>query len=211
MEAQNDTGSWKIHSSFGSTISNLVDEGDYVYYLVSSNLYRFNKKTRENEVLNKFNDLSDIGIKQIYFNNAKKYLVVVYDNSNIDIIMKSGKVVNLPDIKDIIINRSKTINDITFAGDKFYVATNFGYVVVDDNKFVINESHYYDDQINSVAVVGKWLLIDADNKIYYSLLSAKHETLSTFKSIIFESAKLFPIDANTLFITTGWMFKAKIL
>jgi hypothetical protein len=210
MEAQNDTGSWKIHSSFGSTISNLVDEGDYVYYLVSSNLYRFNKKTRENEVLNKFNDLSDIGIKQIYFNNAKKYLVVVYDNSNIDIIMKSGKVVNLPDIKDIIINRSKTINDITFAGDKFYVATNFGYVVVDDNKFVINESHYYDDQINSVAVVGKWLLIDADNKIYYSLLSAKHETLSTFKSIIFESAKLFPIDANTLFITTGWMFKAKI-
>ena len=75
-QAQSDYGKWIIHPMFaGENITNCIDVGDEVYYLCSDNLYRFDKSTRENEHLNRANYLSDSGVKNIYFNTEKDYIV----------------------------------------------------------------------------------------------------------------------------------------
>ena len=116
LTAQNAVGDWRIHTSFvGSQVSTVAETNGWVYYLSSGNLFRLDKETSENESLNIVNDLSDSGIKQIYYNSDRDYLVVIYDNANIDIIQSDGSVVNMPEIKDAVMTSSKGINDVTFA------------------------------------------------------------------------------------------------
>ena len=105
--AQNAVGNWIIHTSFVGNDVKCVAEGNrWVYYLTSGNLFRLDKETEETEALSIVNDLSDMGIKQIYYNSNKDYLVAVYDNSNIDIILSDGSVVNMPEIKDALMTTS---------------------------------------------------------------------------------------------------------
>ena len=144
VKAQYGVGDWKIHATFsGQNVQNIIDTGDKVYYLVSNNLFCYDKETQENENLNKGNYLSDVLIKQIYYNSYKKYLLVVYDNSNIDIIDHDGKVFNMPDIKDAILTSDKTINHVSFTDKAAYVATSFGYLVLNDSKYEVKESRIY--------------------------------------------------------------------
>ena len=153
--AQNAVGDWRFHSAFvGSDVQAVADAKNWVYYLSSGNLFRLDKQTDENEALSIVNDLTDMVIQQVYYNSDKDYLVVIYSNSNIDIILTDGSVVNMPEIKDAVMTSSKAINNVTFGPDVMFVATDFGYVLIDDTKFVVKESHLYGKKVTSVAQVG---------------------------------------------------------
>ncbi len=209
VKAQYGVGDWKIHATFsGQNVQNVIDTGDKVYYLVSNNLFCYDKETQENEALNKRNYLSDVLIKQIYYNSYKKYLMVVYDNSNIDVIDSNGKVVNIPDIKDAILTSDKAINDVTFTQKAAYLATSFGYLVLNDTKYEVKESRIYNLSMKSVAVVGSTLLLSCNNgTLYYGGVDEAHEYLGTFKSFAVEAGSIFPISNDRFFYTTGYLFR----
>lgn len=209
VQAQYGVGDWKIHATFsGQNVQNVIDTGDKVYYLVSNNLFCYDKTTQENEALNKRNYLSDVLIKQIYYNSYKKYLMVVYDNSNIDVIDSNGKVVNIPDIKDAILTSDKAINDVTFTQKAAYIATSFGYLVLNDTKYEVKESRIYNLSMKSVAVVGNTLLLSCTNgALYYGGVDEAHEYLGTFKSFAVEAGTIFPISNGRFFYTTGYLFR----
>lgn len=202
--AQNAVGDWMIHTSFvGDNVKNVVEGRHWVYYLSAGNLFRLDKETAENESLSKVNYLSDMAINQIYYNCDKDYLVVVYDNSNIDIILSDGSVVNMPEIKDAVMTYGKTINDVTFADGLMYLATEFGYVVVDDKHFVVKESHLYGKSLTSVAEVGDMLLLSSKDAAYYGAADEYHEKLSSFKEAsLSKNCRLFPISENTFYMLT---------
>ena len=130
--AQGAVGGWKIHSIFGSNPQKIIDTGSIVYYLANRHMFSYDKENEETESYSKINKLNDIFIDNIFYNHEKNYLVIAYENSDIDVIMADGSTVNIPDIYNASIQR-KTINDITFAGDRMYVATEFGYVVINDD------------------------------------------------------------------------------
>ena len=145
--AQNAVGDWIIHTSFvGNQVTSVAEGHEWVYYLSGSNLFRLDKSTLENEAMTISGDLSDMGIANIYYNSDKDYLVVVYVNSNIDVISSNGSVVNMPEIKNAVMTSSKAINDVTFAPGLMYLATDVGYVVIDDSKMVVKESHLYGEK-----------------------------------------------------------------
>ena len=206
--AQNGVGDWRLHVPFvGSNVKTVVETRLYVYYLAGENLFRLDKETNENESLNIVNDLSDMTISEIYYNKSKDYLVVVYSNSNIDIIKSNGAVVNMPEIKDAVMTTSKKINDVTFGSGLIYLATDFGYVVIDDSKCVIKESHLYGEPMVSVAKVGDYLLLSTADKFYYGRADAYHELLSSFTVSSFNSnCRVWPIDDHSFFCMTGWTF-----
>lgn len=199
---QNAVGDWYFHSSFvGDKVSTVVETNHWVYYLSGINLFRLDKETQENESLSIINDLSDMGVSQIYYNSEKDYLVIVYTNSNIDVIRSNGSVVNMPEIRDAVMTSSKAINDVTFADGLMYMATDFGYVVVDDNKFVVKESHLYGEEITSVARLGNMLLLSTPSQFYYGDAATYHEVLTSFEtaSLCEGDFLIRPIDANTFF------------
>ena len=181
--AQNAVGDWRIHTSFvGNEVTTVAEGNNWVYYLSGAHLFRLDKQTQENEALNKLNLLSDMMISNIYYNPDKDYIVVVYSNANIDIIRSDGSVVNMPEIKNAVMTSSKTVNDVTFAPGKIYLATAFGYVVIDDTKFVVEESHFYTEALTSVAQAGDLLLISTASRLYYGDANEYHDQLSTFNA-----------------------------
>ena len=95
------SNNWKVHPYFVATkLQNNIDTGDKVYYLVSNTVYCYDKESNSTETLNNSNMLSDISVVNMYYNDLKNYVMLVYDNSNIDIILADGRVVNVPEIKN---------------------------------------------------------------------------------------------------------------
>lgn len=203
-QAQNDYGKWVIHPIFaGENITNCIDTGDDVYYLASDNLYHYDKSTQENEHLNRANYLNDSGVDNIYFNAQKNYLMVAYHNSNIDVIdVSTGNVSNISDIKNADISTSKAINDITFAsGNRAVVATDFGFVILNDSKLEVISSFISDKAMAGAMIMGGYLIVNHDGTLYYAPENKHIQQLKDFKSAsVGMAGRLLPIGDNRFFI-----------
>lgn len=202
--AQLGSGQWKIHPYFvGSSATNCIDAGDRVYYLSSGSLYCYNKEAGQNQVLDANNVLNGTKISQIYYNYDKQYLVVAYNDCNIDIIHNNGEVVNVPAIKEVVLHRSKVINDVTFTGSKIYVATSFGYIVLDGETFAVKETRDYNASVSSVAEVGGYKVMSLYNFFYYCNADQQIEAAWRHKTV--DNAKgpgrILPINDNKFFLS----------
>lgn len=207
---------WQVVPSFlGSKTQNVVDMGDEVYYLVSGSLYRFDKSTKENESLNRANYLNDVVISNIYYNDYRGYLMVVYDNSNIDIITSEGDIINLPEIKAASLTQSKTINDVNFTPEgRVYLATDFGYVVLNDKKWEVLESRIFGQKINSVAEVGDYMLVSQGTDLRYGKVGKHYETIGSMPKVTGkvsnDGGRLCALTDSKLLICTGWTYIANV-
>ena len=185
--AQSDYGQWILHPVFaGENIVNCIDTGDDVYYLASGNLFCYDKDTQENEHLNRANYMSDTGVKNIYYNKEKGYIMVAYQNSNIDVIdVRSGSVSNISDIKEANITSSRTINDITFASNnRVVVSTDFGFVILNDSKLEVVSSYISDNAMASGIFLGNYLIVNQGGRFYYAPASKHIQQMSDFRSSV---------------------------
>ncbi|MDM8268460.1 two-component regulator propeller domain-containing protein [Barnesiella viscericola] len=178
--AQLAVGNWQIYSSMGDPVK-VIDTGDRVYYVSGISLFCFDKETEEMESYNKNNLLNDIDVANIYYNYDKNYLVVVYANSNIDILYDNGKVYNIPDIKNAIMTSSKAVNDVKFYGNRIYLATDFGIVVLNDEKYEVSESYNYGKKINLIGASSKYWFLISDESVCYIESTATKYSLSNWK------------------------------
>ena len=160
VQTQAATGDWRVHPYYvGGNIKNVIDTDTKVYYLVGNDLYCYDKTTNTNSSLSKRNQLNGVMVAGIYYNHDKKFLVVTYVDSNIDVVYDNGNVINLPDIKDAVLTQNKAIYDVTFFNGKMAVGTDFGFIVYDTNTMAVIESRLFAVVIPSVIEVGEWTLI----------------------------------------------------
>ncbi len=195
-------GSWKVHPFYVATnVKNLVDTPSKVYYLVGSCLYSYDKSTGASESLNASGALSDVTITGMYYNHEKDYVVLSYDNSNIDIILADGRVVNIPEIKNAVVPQSKVINDVSFADGNAYVATAFGFVVIDDTQWVITETRYYGVAFSSIAQVGSNLVAGRNSYVRMLSITANRELYTNLPSVGMyrRSPVIVPVDDTHFF------------
>ena len=163
MRAQLAVGSWHQFASF-STVDRVIDTDDKVYFLTCGQLYSYDKDNDETYCYSSGNRLSDSNVANIYYNRDKKMLVVVYSNSNIDVIDRNDRVYNMPDIKDASLDMVPSINDIAFDGDRFFAVTNFGIVAFDSKKMEVVSAGNYRMNFTNVLVSGDNIWIrDASN------------------------------------------------
>lgn len=203
MTAQLGAGKWVTHSRFSmSSAANVIDVGDKVYYLVTNSLFSFDKNTKETKAYNAQNGLNGTLPIQIYYNYDKKYLVVAYDDSNIDIIKDDGAVINIPQLKDVVVIAGKTIKDVTFGKGKIYVAAPFGFVVIEDTQFHVIASRQLTRTVESVAEVGNNLLLSAAYNWfgYATSVETTPETLSGFKGVTVSTGRIIPINDHAFFL-----------
>lgn len=166
--AQIGVGQWKIHPYFiGGDVTNCVDAGHHVYYLSKGSLFCYDKSTQSNLPIDATNVINDENINQIYYDYIVGDLFITYDNCNIDIIKSDGSLVNVSAIKDVVLPKAKVINDISFGKGKAYVATSFGYIVIDETNFSVSEVRNYDLNVSSVSVVGDYKIMCLGGKYYY--------------------------------------------
>lgn len=182
--AQLGVGSWEIYNAF-SNVDDIVETKSKVYYLSQGCLYSYDKEYDETIAYTIDNKLNDNGISFIKYNRDGEYLAVVYTNANIDLIYDSGKVVNLGDIKEAVLNVTPRINDIDFNNGQIIVATNFGLVLYDDNRYEVVESGNYGREINCVAMSDNYIYIYEKSKytVYCVKRSDHINDISKFNSL----------------------------
>lgn len=201
------TGSWTHIPMAGHSIDQVQDTPETVYYLTGGYLYGYDKETSENRFYTPGTTLSESGVKFIKYNPDGKYLAVIYDSGNIDLVYDGGRVVNLPEVKDANLTTAKTINFVSFGPGRIYVATSFGIVVYDDTDHYVVESGIYNENIPAVIAIGDKLLIWCRNEnstrtVAYSPLNERHNTIDKFtktQSAYFDG--LAPYSDNSFLVT----------
>lgn len=156
VKAQRSVGSWEVYSNYLAP-EQMLETPDKVFCLSSGSLFSFDKNSEELYQYGIHNVLSEAIITKIFYNGKGDYIVVVYKSGNIDVIKNDGKVVNLPDIKDAVLQSDRTINDVSFGDGRIYVATNFGIVVYDDKRWEVVESGMYDKPVKYVAATDEYI------------------------------------------------------
>ena len=202
--AQIGVGQWKIHPYFlGDNITNCVDTKDKVYYLSSGSLFCYDKIADTTTALNAMGEINDIGVNQIYYSIEKDQLYVVYKDCNLDIITSNGAVFNISAIKDVVLNMSqaKVVNDITFNNGKAYVATSFGFIVIDEESLTVTEVRNFGINVASVTIVGNHRILSSSSKFYYCNNDEQVEALWRYKNVdnSMGDGTMIPINNNKFF------------
>lgn len=130
---------WTLYPSYHNNTYCQV-AGKKVYILSSGALYSFNTVDNEVYLYDKLNTLNDIDITHIAYSDFIEGLIIIYRNSNIDILYDDESVYNISDFKNSSIT-NKTINNISLNDDIAYLSTEFGTVVLDLERLEIKNSY----------------------------------------------------------------------
>lgn len=144
-------GQWIDHLSY-SHANGVVKVGRMVYASNGSGLEKYDILDNNLEKLTKCEGLSDVGIKLLRKCDYNNYVLVIYDNTNIDVIKPDESIVNVSDIKRKIIQGRKYINEVYFKGSLAYISCGFGIVVFDTEKFEIKDTYYLGNGIANYEV-----------------------------------------------------------
>ena len=142
---------------------------DKIYYSTDLSLFSINKDEVEDVMFqSKVEGLTDVGIRRIQYDEFNKQLIVVYDNSNID-ILADGEVINLADIKDNqILTGDRSINDIHIPNaNSVFFATAFGIVELNLQKLEFSSTIFTNVVVNDITSKGNVLYAATDLGIYY--------------------------------------------
>lgn len=144
-------GEWKDHLSY-DYCNSVAKSGDIVYASNGAGLTKYNDGDNSIEKLTKIEGLSDVGVKLLRKNDYNGCVLVIYENTNIDIIKSDERIVNISDIKRKIITGKKTINEVFFKNNLAYISCGFGIVVFDTDKLEVKDTYYLGNGIVNLEI-----------------------------------------------------------
>jgi hypothetical protein len=138
--AQSRVGTWEDHVNLENCLSVCKFDGK-IYACNYSSILVYDKEDGSVERLSKINGLSDVGIRQLILNPNNNRLLVIYDNSNLDIILPGNKILNYSDLFRKNFSGKKNINDALFVGKMAYLSCGFGIALFDTEKLEIKDTY----------------------------------------------------------------------
>ncbi|SFO69589.1 hypothetical protein [Prevotella sp. tf2-5] len=133
-------GTWKAYMAY-SDIQEIQKAGDELFVMASNDLYQYNLNDQSIYTYDKANGLSDTDIRHIKWCPEAKRLIVVYQNSNIDLVETDGDIINISDLYTKAITGDKTVNSILIEGVYAYLICGFGIVKVNMERAEISDSY----------------------------------------------------------------------
>ena len=127
-----------------------VVNGSIIYSLMNGNLLSYDTEDGEVRTYDHMEVLSDVGISHIAYSKEAGKLLIVYKNSNIDLLDGDDNVQNLSALKDKRI-LNKEISSVYVNGSTAYLATGFGIVEVDMKEGVFRNTYKLSFTITSIA------------------------------------------------------------
>lgn len=204
LYGQQTLGQWKIYPTVGKEYDKIIDSKDKVYFLTAASIYSYDKKTNETYFYDSSNKLSGSNVKDIFYNHDDNYLIIVYNDNNMDMLYDNGDCYCLPEIKDANLTDDKTINDMAFGKGRIFVATNFGLVIYDAKRREVIESGVYRMPIQQVTVAGDKVIIYSPYSMYSADIEGKHNAISKFVDLGGTyAADLYGVNDNTVVWING--------
>lgn len=142
-------GTWHMYLSYQIATKSVVN-GSIIYSLMNGNLLSYDTEDGEVRTYDHMEVLSDVGISHIAYSKEAGKLLIVYNNSNVDLLDGDDNVQNLSALKDKRI-LNKEISSVYVNGSTAYLATGFGFVEVDMKEGVFRNTYKLNYTINSIA------------------------------------------------------------
>lgn len=164
--AQFSIGTWRDHLPYGTVIDVCVDDQDLVWCATPYSIFTYYPPDGEINRISKINLLSDVGISVIEFDPQTRYVLVGYENGNLDLI-RDGKSVNLPDIRLSSVVGDKRIYNIFVRDALAYLCTGLGIVVIDLDRLEVRSTYFIGElgeqlRVNDVCVAGDLIYAATD-------------------------------------------------
>lgn len=161
-------GQWQSHFAVSSMQTIETVNGEI--WTGSRQLLRYQPNNDVFSQYTKVNDLSDINITLLRYDPVSNYMLIVYENSNID-LWQNNLTVNMPDIKNMNSTGSKKINQVLFRQGLMYLATDFGIVVLNPTRREIKETYTLEKNgtvlaVKALALLGDSLIAATNNGLY---------------------------------------------
>ena len=132
-------GEWRTHFSFNSA-NQVVYADDKVYVEASNKLYSYSN-IGEIKTYSTLTGLNGHNVSYLGWCKSEKTLIIVYSDGNIDFLTNSG-IINLPDLKNKSVPADKTVYGLRIVGNKAYLSTGIGLLVLDVANREISENYY---------------------------------------------------------------------
>ena len=142
-------GSWRMYLSYYIATKSEAS-GTIIYSLMNGNLMSYDTEDGEVRTYDRLNSLNDVGITHIAYSKEAGKLLIVYSNSNVDLLDKNGYVENLSALKDKSI-LGKEVSSVGINGSMAYLATGFGFIEVDMKEGVFRNTYKLNYTITAIA------------------------------------------------------------
>lgn len=165
-------GQWTDYLPYSN--ASHVEEGDNVIYCASrSSLFYYNLSDNSVNKVSKVNGLTEVLISDIAYSSENKVLVIAYSSSNIDLLYKNGKIVNIAEIKNKSNLPNKLINSVKCIGSKAYFACSFGITVFDLTKLEFIDTYILGEEgktlpVNDICEDETYIYAATDNGLYWA-------------------------------------------
>ena len=171
--AEAQVGTWRAYMSYYEP-QQIVKAGNQLFVRASNGLYSYNLNDHSITTYDKVNALSDTYITHIAWNPAAARLIIVYNNSNIDLLdSNNGTVTNISAIYSKAMTQDKTINNIYINDVYAYLATGFGVVKVNMKRGEIAESYIINENVSDVALDQSNIYVrTAEGNVFTGLLTS---------------------------------------
>lgn len=156
---------WKTYFAYYTTNS-VEESNDQVFVVADGSLYTYGKDDNSIKQYYKNNGLYDNTISFIRYNKQTESLIIVYTNSNID-IMEKGSTRNLPYILNNTSFSNKVVNSIMIYKEYAYLSMPFGIVVVNMDKKEITNTYNLSQNISSCSILNNTIYASTSNGIIY--------------------------------------------
>ena len=166
--AKAQTGTWKAYMSYYEP-QQIVKAGSHTLFVRASNgLYSYNLNDQSITTYDKVQQLSDTYVSLIAWNQKAQRLIIVYSNSNIDLMDLSANVTNINALYSKSMTQDKTVNSIFISDQYAYLSTGFGVVKVNMERAEIAESYIIDQNIIATGINNGRLYAQTEQKTVYA-------------------------------------------
>lgn len=144
-------GQWFAHLPQQSA-KQLIDTGEEIYVLTDIYYFSLNKFTGEITKYDKVWGLNDVQVDHLAYCEPADALIVVYGNTNIDLVVSGNTIINVSDILRKSISGVKEINSVVVRDTLAYFATTFGIVVFDVSSEEFRDTYIIGDNGGQISV-----------------------------------------------------------
>lgn len=176
---------WKLHPSFDRTPLRVIDTPENTYFLVhqqiynkniigydfpSLTLFEYQKKSPEKGIVPLCHSvsLSSADIRMADYSPKGDYLIVVYNDGDIDLIDKNKKLTHIDRLKRYSIPGMTLVNSVTFeasSGDA-WIATDAGYMCIDAISLTVKDVKVLGSAITAINRFGTRLVAISNSEAY---------------------------------------------
>ena len=132
-------GQWREHLPWNNAQAVAVD-GNRILCATPYALFSYDLTDQSFQRWSRVNGLSETGISAMAFDPVSRKTVLVYRNSQVDVLLSDDRIIRIPDIRISTVPGNKTVNRVTIHAGKAYLAAGLGIIVLDLSRYLINDT-----------------------------------------------------------------------